>query len=115
MNSFNHYALGAVVAWMYGTVAGIRPAGPGFRNILFAPRPGGSLEWANASVPTPYGETKLEWSINEQSLTIELIVPVNTEAKLEIPEGWSNPIDPDSTVISFVPGNHQIALRKVQD
>ena len=41
MNSFNHYAYGAVLAWMYKTMAGIAadPRAPGFKNIVMAPKP----------------------------------------------------------------------------
>ena len=37
MNSFNHYALGAVAGFLFRRVAGIEPAAPGFREITVAP------------------------------------------------------------------------------
>ena len=61
MNSFNHYAYGAVGAWMYRTVAGLEldPAQPGYQHVIFRPRPGGSLTWAKARLTTPQGETAI--------------------------------------------------------
>ena len=45
MNSFNHYAYGAIGAWLYGTVAGIEvdPAQPGYKHTILRPQPGGGL------------------------------------------------------------------------
>ena len=41
MNSFNHYAYGAVAEWMFAGMAGIRPDPecPGFEHIILSPRP----------------------------------------------------------------------------
>jgi alpha-L-rhamnosidase len=49
MNSFNHYAYGAVGEWMYSVIGGICPMAPGFKKMLFAPEPGGGLTEANTS------------------------------------------------------------------
>ncbi|MEX0322685.1 MAG: family 78 glycoside hydrolase catalytic domain [Puniceicoccaceae bacterium] len=110
MNSFNHYALGAVVAWLFKTVAGIRPAEPGFRRISFEPRPGGSLTWAKAEVPTPYGMTGLEWKLDEDKLELEVSVPVNSSAVLTIPSGYVNPDTTGLSTMEIEPGQHQISL-----
>ena len=58
MNSFNHYAYGAVLAWIYKTAAGIAadPSAPGFRNIVMAPVPDRRLGWVKAKFRTPSGE-----------------------------------------------------------
>ncbi len=56
MNSFNHYAYGAVGAWLYGECAGIgqQPGTAGFCAARLAPRPGGGLRWAQAWHQTPF-------------------------------------------------------------
>ncbi|MCI8623010.1 MAG: family 78 glycoside hydrolase catalytic domain [Provencibacterium sp.] len=89
MNSFNHYAYGAVGAWMFGTVAGIRPdpEAPGFRHAFLCPQPGGSLTWAEGSLDTPYGLLKSRWERAGSSVRWEVTVPANTTATLELPEG----------------------------
>ena len=69
MTSFNHYALGAVADWMHRTIGGIAPASPGYAKVVIAPRPGGGLTWAKASLDTltarsrrPGRSTKPGWS-----------------------------------------------------
>jgi alpha-L-rhamnosidase len=57
MNSFNHYAYGAIGYWLYNTVAGINvdPSQPGYKHIILSPQPGGGLEFVRATLQTPYG------------------------------------------------------------
>jgi len=57
MNSFNHYAYGAIGEWMYRVMAGIEidPAEPGYKHILIQPQPGGGLTYAKASFDSMYG------------------------------------------------------------
>ena len=58
MTSFNHYALGAVADWLHRTVAGLAPAEPGYRRVRVAPRPGGGITWAKATLTTAHGEIR---------------------------------------------------------
>ena len=92
MLSFNHYAYGAVVDWIYRHVAGIAPASPGYRSIKIAPRPVEGLDRAEASVVTPYGQAGISWAVGSDGLRIELVVPVGTSAVLDLP------VSPDSVV-----------------
>src|SRR5262249_26963420 len=57
MNSFNHYAYGAIGSWLYQVVAGIDvdPARPGYRHAVLRPRPGGDLTSAKATLDSVYG------------------------------------------------------------
>ncbi|MCU1411696.1 MAG: Bacterial alpha-L-rhamnosidase [Rhodoglobus sp.] len=84
MTSFNHYAFGAVADWMHRVVAGISPAAPGYRKILFRPQPGGGLTRAAASHETPYGLASISWTITDGVLTVDTVVPVGTTAVLEL-------------------------------
>lgn len=73
MNSFNHYAYGAVAEWMYAYMGGIRPGRPGFSHIVFDPhvdnRPENHptlayqprITWARAKTHTPHGDVSSEW------------------------------------------------------
>ncbi|HET8631741.1 MAG TPA: family 78 glycoside hydrolase catalytic domain, partial [Thermomicrobiales bacterium] len=72
MNSFNHYALGAVGAWLYRAVAGIDtdPERPGYRHIVFHPRPGGGLTYARAELRSPYGPITSHWTIAGDTFTL---------------------------------------------
>ncbi|GII92457.1 glycoside hydrolase family 78 protein [Sinosporangium siamense] len=87
MTSFNHYAFGAVADWMHRTVAGLAPAAPGYRTLAVAPRPGGGLTWARARLRTPYGTAESAWSIEDGHLTLEVEVPPNTTALIDLPGG----------------------------
>ena len=88
MNSFNHYAYGAVGEWLYATVGGIDFAEPGFRKIRFAPIPGGDITWARASLATRHGTASIDWKrANDKATALEvtIVVPPNTTAILELP------------------------------
>jgi alpha-L-rhamnosidase len=87
MNSFNHYAYGAIGDWMYRVVAGIEmdEAAPGYKHILVQPRPGGGLTNAKASVESMYGLVAAGWEIREGKLTVEIAVPANTTATVRLP------------------------------
>ena len=63
MNSFNHYAYGAVGEWLYTVVAGLNidEEKPGFKHTIIRPRIGGGLSFAEASHLSPYGEIKSRW------------------------------------------------------
>src|SRR5207244_9267068 len=65
MNSFNHYAFGAVGDWMYRNIGGIDvdSAGPGYRRSRIAPRPGAGLTSASASLGTGYGPLSSAWRL----------------------------------------------------
>jgi alpha-L-rhamnosidase len=87
MNSFNHYAYGAVGDWMYQVVAGIEvdPLKPGYEHLLLQPRPGGGLTHAAATLDTRYGTVKSAWKLDGNKLTWHVTVPPNTHATVRVP------------------------------
>ncbi|GAA4939069.1 alpha-L-rhamnosidase [Nonomuraea thailandensis] len=85
MTSFNHYALGAVADFLHRTVAGLAPAEPGYRRLRIAPRPGGGLTHAAASLDTPYGPASVSWSRKDGALTVTATVPPGTTAEVDLP------------------------------
>jgi alpha-L-rhamnosidase len=87
MNSFNHYAYGAIGKWMYQVVAGIGidEQNPGYKHIIINPRPGGGLTKARATHQSMYGEIVSGWNLDEEQLTMEVLVPANTSATIHIP------------------------------
>ncbi|MWA16161.1 glycoside hydrolase family 78 protein [Streptomyces sp. BA2] len=85
MTSFNHYALGAVADWIHRTVAGLAPAEPGYRRLLIRPRPGGDLTWARAEHDTPYGRAEAGWQIAGHTLRVDLLVPPDVTALVDLP------------------------------
>lgn len=87
MNSFNHYAYGAIGDWMYRVVAGIEldEQAPGYKHILLEPHPGGGLTHASASVESMYGHVSSGWAIADGKLTFTIAVPANTTATVRLP------------------------------
>ncbi|MFM8303154.1 MAG: glycoside hydrolase family 78 protein [Actinomycetota bacterium] len=118
MLSFNHYAFGAIGAWLYHAVAGLRPdpSEPGWRRFRVEPRPGGDLTSAQARVDTPHGIAAVGWAIVDEALTLDVTVPPNTRASVIVPGGdgerldvgagshsWTVPLDP-ATLAEWLPG-----------
>jgi alpha-L-rhamnosidase len=85
MNSFNHYALGAVADWMHRTVAGLAPAAPGYREIIVRPVPDPALTHASARHRTPYGQASVAWRRQDGHLTVDVEVPPGTRATVHLP------------------------------
>lgn len=89
MNSFNHYAYGAIGQWMYERIAGIAPAAPGYREINFAPVIHPPLTSAAATHESPYGLISSSWSVSDDNLTWEVTVPANSTGLLTVPAGFT--------------------------
>jgi alpha-L-rhamnosidase len=87
MNSFNHYAYGAVGDWMYQTLGGIRIGSdaPGYRHVLLAPQPGGGFSWARAEHEAPYGRIASEWHVKHGIMRLDVAIPANSSATLRLP------------------------------
>ena len=87
MNSFNHYAYGAVGEWMYRVMAGLEidPAHPGYAHILVQPHPGGSFTDVRASHETPYGRASSHWRLADGRFTLAVQVPPNATATVRLP------------------------------
>jgi len=88
MNSFNHYAYGAIGDWMYRVVAGIEldENHPGYKHILMQPQLGGGLSFANASVESMYGRVASGWKIADGKFMLSVEVPPNTTATIRLPK-----------------------------
>lgn len=87
MNSFNHYAYGAIGEWLYRVVAGIEldPAAPGYRHAILRPQPGGGLSYARAALDTLYGQLVSDWKLENGVLEYTVTVPPNTSATVHLP------------------------------
>lgn len=92
MNSFNHYAYGAIGDWMYRAVAGINSveSAPGYKEIVIAPKPGGGLKNASASLETLYGKVSSAWKIEGNKTVFDIVIPPNTTAKIILPNATSS-------------------------
>ena len=85
MNSFSHYAFGAVCEWMMAELAGIDRAAPGFDRVKIAPRPTGTITHASASMETRHGKLACSWKFEKDQFIAQIMVPPNTVAQLSLP------------------------------
>ena len=116
MNSFNHYAYGAVGDWFFETICGIRPeedraCGLGMKDFALAPIFGNRLTYAKASYVSPYGEIKSSWIRNgkDGSVRWDFTVPVNSKARIVLPEGYAAE---DCCPDVAGPGSYSVILKK---
>lgn len=126
MNSFNHYAYGSIVGWMYRYMAGIRPAEPGFKKIKLAPAVDlrneselpeneNIIKWVKASYDSASGLIVSEWN-NENGLKYYCEVPENIECELILPvtgskvifDGEEKVISGDTFTVKFTGGKHTV-------
>jgi alpha-L-rhamnosidase len=87
MNSFNHYAYGAIGDWMYRNITGLDTYvdGAGYKKIVIRPHPGGKLEYARAELMTGYGKLMIQWKIASGKFEMDVEIPANTSAGIYIP------------------------------
>jgi len=88
MNSYNHYAFGSVVAWVYRYVVGIDAANdsPGFHHIVIHPHPDSSMPRASGEYDSVYGKILTDWTSNPgKSVSLKITVPSNTSATIYLP------------------------------
>jgi alpha-L-rhamnosidase len=105
MNSFNHYAYGAVGEWLFRVVAGIDTASEpaGYSQILIRPELGGSLTSAAAYVDTLRGRIATAWRLDCHRAELCITLPPNTTATLRLP----------ATSPELV-SEHGVALREIE-
>ena len=86
MNSFNHYAYGAIGEWLYRVVAGIEvdPAAPGYKRFHIQPQPGGQLSYVNASLDSMYGRIESKWKLEDDHFQLSVTIPPNTEGLVHL-------------------------------
>ena len=86
MNSYNHYAYGAVADWIYRYAAGIDalPSEAGFHTIYLHPNFDVRLGSLDVRYQSSYGEIKSSWSMNGTAVTWQLTLPPNTTGRLPL-------------------------------
>jgi alpha-L-rhamnosidase len=120
MNSFSHYAFGAVCEWMFRTLAGIESDGPGFRRIVIRPMPpspGSNAErepihWVDASYESIVGRVASSWRVTGDRFELAVTVPANARATVHVPAS-----DPDSVTEGGLPLDQSegVTLRAMHD
>jgi len=115
MLSFNHYAYGAVLDWIYRYVAGIAPTRehPGYRRVIVAPRPATAITWAKASVESRLGPVSIDWRLNGGDLEIALELPYGAAAELDLPLTDASTVSLDGEPYAgglLGPGAHRVVV-----
>lgn len=87
MNSYNHYAYGAIGDWMYRVIAGIdtKEDEPGYKHIVIKPTIGGNLQNAEADYQTNYGKIVSNWKVDGNKFSLNIEIPANTNATVYMP------------------------------
>jgi alpha-L-rhamnosidase len=85
MNSFNHYAYGAIGDWMYRVMVGLDTDDIGYKKIRIQPHIGGGFTHASANYMTPYGEVSSGWRIENNKLIVAAKIPTNSTATIYLP------------------------------
>ncbi|EJJ31457.1 alpha-L-rhamnosidase [Rhizobium sp. CF142] len=123
MNSYNHYAYGAVCQWLFEAIAGFRPdpGAPGFRHIIFEPTIVPSLSPIVASHDAVVGRVEAGWTVNGDAVEYTVTVPELTEGALVMAETYTD-ITVDGEPLSdrtsegkarcrLAPGTHKVTFR----
>ena len=76
MNSFNHYAYGAVIDWVYSVAGGIKPLEAGYQKVCLEPHPDDRLEWLAVDLDTRNGNIHSEWKKQNHGWRYEITTPV---------------------------------------
>ncbi len=86
MNSFNHYAYGAVGDWLYRVVLGIQAdeQAPGYRHSIISPRTGEAFDFAEGSYESVYGRLAVRWERQDGRIVLQVTVPPNTTADIRL-------------------------------
>ncbi len=93
MNSFSHYAFGAVCEWMFQTLAGIQSDGPGYEKIIIRPTPPAPasnamhkpIDSVDASYDSIRGLIRSSWKLSDGRFSLDVTIPANTTATIYLP------------------------------
>jgi alpha-L-rhamnosidase len=116
MLSFNHYAYGAVIDWVYRHVGGIAidSSDPGYRSAILAPRPAQGIDWARAAVDSPFGRVSLEWRVADNKMVGTATLPPGTTASFLPPRRPSSVARVDGQSVDAAaelgPGRHSFEV-----
>ncbi len=120
MLSFNHYAYGAVIDWVYRHLAGLAldRSAPGYRHVAFGPRPVNGITTARAKVESAYGIVGIEWRLAGDVFTADVEVPFGASATFDPPVSDESEVLLDGVAVPSNPpfaisaGRHIVTVRR---
>ncbi len=105
MNSFNHYAYGAVGDWMFGNLGGVEILEPGYRRFRVAPLVGHpALDRAACRLLAPRGPISVEWVRSGDEVKLSVAVPANTGAEIVLPAKTVDSVRESGQPVATAPG-----------
>lgn len=112
MNSYNHYAFGAIVDFLFRRIAGIDAAAPGFAHVRIAPVIDRRLGYAGADYESVSGRIRTDWKVEGDRVSLTIEIPAGSTAEFISPEGigdWRN--DSGDGFERLSPGKHRFSGR----
>ena len=85
MNSFFHYAYGAVGQWIFENIGGIKSLQPGFARVAIRPVVPEQLRWASVSYRSVRGPIGVAWKRDGDVVSLEVEIPAGIEADIHVP------------------------------
>jgi alpha-L-rhamnosidase len=110
MNSFNHYAFGSVVAWVYRSVAAIDAGAPGFKKIVIRPRQDPSMKSVRGEYDSVYGKIISAWHAGPDGFALQAVIPPNTTAEIYLPLKTGARISEGGRAVESRPGPEGTAI-----
>jgi len=112
--SSNHFMLGHIMEWFYHDLAGIGcdPAGPGFKKIIIAPTVVGDITWVKAHYDSIHGRIVSEWKREGGTLTMNVTIPANTTATVNVPCGAGAKVTESGSPAESAPGVKLVSSAK---
>lgn len=114
MNSFNHYAYGAIGEWMYRVAAGIDfdEHNPGYKHIYLHPNPGGAFTWIRSGFQSKYGEIRSDWEIKDGQMNYTVVIPANTRATITLPKAAAKVVQLNNKIVQGVVKGESMELER---
>jgi len=115
MNSYNHYAYGSIIEWVYRYVVGLEidEAQPAYKHFYLQPNFGYGLDWLRVKRETAYGEIVIEWKLEDGMVELTVSIPANTTATLRIDNQIWEPVEEYETTLGS--GTHRLQYRHLDD
>ncbi|MBP7948530.1 MAG: glycoside hydrolase family 78 protein [Verrucomicrobiales bacterium] len=112
MNSFNHWAFGAVGEWLWRHVGGLNPddAQPGWKHFTVEPRPGGGVTWARVEYDSIRGRIASAWRLQDGQFELDVTIPANATATVVLPPGMAETITEGGRPLEAVPEVKRVRL-----
>ncbi len=104
MNSFNHYAYGAIGDWMYRVMTGIDTdeKGVGYKQITIKPHLNNRITQAASDYQTYYGKVSSHWQTGNDGLSLDVEIPANTTATIYVPAASENAISENGAALKNI-------------